>query len=63
MHPEESQELLLGLADEALAGRTGDVVCLEAPEWPPLPQSLCRELDGRSVYSGRASRGTPPPRS
>ncbi len=35
MSPEEAQELLLGLADEALSGRTGDVVCLEAPEWPP----------------------------
>jgi len=51
MSPEEAQELLLGVADEALAGRTGNVVCLEASEWPPLPQSLCRELDGRSVYA------------
>ena len=25
--------------------------CLEAPEWPPVPRSLIRELDGRSVYS------------
>ncbi len=38
MSPEEAQELLLGLAEEALSGRTGEVVCLEAPEWPPLPQ-------------------------
>ncbi len=37
MSPEEAQELLLGLADEALSGRTGEVVSLEAPEWPPLP--------------------------
>ena len=51
MSPEEAQELLLGLADEALSGRTGEVVCLEAPEWPPLPASLRRELDGRSVYT------------
>ena len=51
MSPEESQELLLGLAEEALSGRTGDVVCLEAPEWPPLPRSLRRELDGRSEYT------------
>jgi hypothetical protein len=51
MSPEEAQELLLGLAEEALSGRTGDVVCLEAPEWPPLPASLRRELDGRSMYS------------
>jgi hypothetical protein len=27
------------------------VVCLEAPEWPPLPASLRRELDGPSVYT------------
>ena len=51
MSPEEARELLLGLADEALSGRTGDVVCLEAPEWPPLPAPLRRELDGRSIYS------------
>ena len=46
-----ARELLLGLAEEALSGRMGDVVCLEAPEWPPLPASLRRELDGRSVYT------------
>ena len=51
MSPEEAQELLFGLAEEALSGRSGEVVCLEAPEWPPLPASLCRELDGCSVYS------------
>jgi len=51
MSPEEAQELLLGLAEEALSGRTGMVACLEAPEWPPLPQPLRRELDGRSVYT------------
>jgi hypothetical protein len=46
-----AHELLLGLVDEALSGRAGDVVSLEAPEWPPLPASLRRELDGRSVYN------------
>ena len=46
-----AQQLLVGLAEEALSGRAGDVVCLEAPEWPPLPASLRRELDGRSVYT------------
>jgi hypothetical protein len=51
MSPEEAQELLLGLAEEALSGRSGEVLCLEAPEWPPLPASLLRNLDGRSVYS------------
>jgi hypothetical protein len=51
MSPEEAQELLFGLAEEALSGRSGAVVCLEAPEWPPLPPSLRRELDGRSIYT------------
>ena len=51
MSPEEARELLLGLAEEAVSGRTGEVVCLEAPEWPPLPASLRRQLDGRSVYT------------
>ena len=51
MSPEEAQELLLGLAEEALSGRNGEVVCLEAPEWPPLPASLRRQLDGRSIYT------------
>ena len=51
MNPQAAQQLLVGLAEEALSGRTGQVVCLEAPEWPPLPTSLRRQLDGRSVYS------------
>ena len=51
MNPEEAQELLLGLAEETLSGRDGQVVCLDAPEWPPLPASLRRELDGRSIYT------------
>jgi TrwC relaxase len=63
MSAKAAQELLLGLAEEALSGRGGEVVCLEAPEWPPLPASLRRELDGRSVYTRPESRDTPPPRS
>jgi hypothetical protein len=51
MDLQEAQELLVGLAEEALSGRSGEVVCLEAPEWPPLPASLRRELDGRSIYT------------
>ncbi len=51
MTPDAAQDLLAGLADEALSGDIGDVVCLEAPEWPPLPGSLRRELDGRSIYT------------
>ena len=51
MSPQAAQELLVGLAEEVLSGRTGQVVCLEAPQWPPLPASLRRQLDGRSVYT------------
>ena len=51
MAPEAAVALLHELADEALAGRVEEVVCLEAPEWPPLPSYLRRELDGRSVYT------------
>ena len=49
--PGAAQTLLLGLADEALSGKIEDVVSLEAPQWPPLPDSLRRQLDGRSVYT------------
>ena len=51
MNPQAARELLFGLAEEALSGRAGDIVCLVAPEWPPLPRSLRRELDGRSIYT------------
>ena len=51
MDAQAARELLLGLTDKALSGRIGEVVCLEPPEWPPLPQSLRRELDGRSIYT------------
>ncbi len=51
MSAHAAQQLLLGLADEALSGRAGEVVSLEAPEWPLLPASLRRGLDGRSVYT------------
>src|SRR5262249_53939173 len=51
MPPEAAVALLHELADDALAGSVEEVVCLEAPEWPPLPDYLRRELDGRSVYT------------
>jgi hypothetical protein len=51
MAPEAAVALLQELADDALAGMVEQVVCLEAPEWPPLPDYLRRELDGRSVYT------------
>ena len=41
--------LLEELADSALAGEFGQVVCLEAPEAARAPQAL-RRADGRSVY-------------
>ena len=63
MSPEEAQELLLGLAEEALSGRSGEVVSLEAliaPQWTPSqqdqPQSL--GLEGRAgTYTQRAIPG------
>ncbi len=51
MGSKAAQQLLHGLAEEALSGRSGDVLCAEAPQWPPLPASLRRQLDGRSVYT------------
>ena len=41
--------LLEHLASRVLAGAEEQVVCLEAPEWPPVPASL-RRADGRSIY-------------
>jgi conjugative relaxase-like TrwC/TraI family protein len=51
MPPGAAHTLLLGLADAALSGDIEHVVSLEAPQWPPLPDSLRRDLDGRSVYT------------
>ena len=51
MTPDVAQALLASLADQALSSQIEDVVCLEAPQWPPLPAALRRELDGRSVYT------------
>jgi hypothetical protein len=36
---------------ERALGADHGVACLEAPEWPPVPRSLIRDLDGRSVYT------------
>jgi conjugative relaxase-like TrwC/TraI family protein len=49
--PGSAEALLTELADEALSGRIEPVVCVSAPEWPPLLASLRRELDGGSVYT------------
>ncbi len=50
MTPQAHHELLEQMTGQALSVDFG-VVCLEAPEWPPVPQQLRRELDGRSVYT------------
>ena len=50
MTPDARQDLLEQMTEQALGVDYG-VVCLEAPEWPPVPRSLIRELDGRSVYT------------
>jgi hypothetical protein len=42
--------LLEQMTDRALGVEHG-VECLEAPEWPAVPRSLVRDLDGRSVYT------------
>ena len=51
MDPDAAVALLDELAGQAVSGDFEQVVCLEAPEWPPLPGYLRRELDGRSVYT------------
>src|SRR5262249_26168950 len=50
MTPDARQVLLEQMTEQALGVNHG-VVCLEAPEWPPVPRSLIRGLDGRSVYT------------
>jgi hypothetical protein len=47
--PEREAALLEEVADRALAGEFGPMVCLEAPEAVLVPASL-RRADGRSVY-------------
>jgi hypothetical protein len=48
--PGARQHLLEQMTEQALGVDYG-VACLEAPEWPPVPRSLIRELDSRSVYT------------
>src|SRR5205085_3636551 len=49
----DAVHLLHKLAGDTLAGRYGDVRCLEAPEVVHLPERLIR-ADGRSVYRRHA---------
>jgi hypothetical protein len=50
LSPGAWHELLERTTDQALGVEHG-VECLEAPEWPAMPRSLVRDLDGRSVYT------------
>ena len=64
MSPQAAQELLLGLAEEALSGRTGEVVCLEAPAVAAAARVAApSSWTGAASTRGPAPRGTPPPRS
>jgi ATP-dependent exoDNAse (exonuclease V) alpha subunit len=47
--PDRQAGLLEEVADGALAGDFGQVICLEAPEPARVPQSM-RRADGRSLY-------------
>jgi conjugative relaxase-like TrwC/TraI family protein len=51
MDPAAAVDLVHDMTDRAIAGEAEQVVCLDAPEWPPLPDYLRRDLDGRSVYT------------
>jgi len=49
--------LIEDVTDRALVGEFEPVVCLEAPEWPALPDYLIREdLDRASVYTRPGSQ-------
>jgi ATP-dependent exoDNAse (exonuclease V) alpha subunit len=53
----EAAALLPRLAEQALAGGAGQqVLSLEAPEWPRVPDAL-RRVDGRSVYRPHGATG------
>ena len=51
MAPADSVALVNQLTDRAIAGEAGQVMSLDAPEYPQVPGYLRRELDGRSVYT------------
>ncbi len=50
MDDDDAGGLLPALTARVLAGEAGRVVMLEAPEWPPVPDSL-RRSNGESVFS------------
>ena len=51
MAPADAVALVDQLTDRAIAGEAGQVMSLDAPEYPQVPGYLRRELDGRSVYT------------
>ena len=51
MAPADSVALVNRLTDRALAGEAGQVMSLDAPEYPQVPGYLRRELDGKSIYT------------
>ena len=51
MDPADAAALVDALAEKATSGAVADVVPMEAPEWPALPDDLRREVDGRCVYT------------
>ena len=52
---EHAWQLLASLTDRALSGEAGEeVLRLDAPEWPRVPDSL-RRADGESVYRAHGS--------
>ncbi len=50
MDDDEAGGLLPALVNRVLAGEAGRVILLEAPEWPPVPESL-RRRNGESMFS------------
>ena len=51
MEPRDAVRLVESMTDRALSGEVSQVVTMEAPEWPQLPDDLRRTSDGRSVYT------------
>ena len=51
MAPADAVALVNRLTDRALAGEAGQVLSLDAPEYPQVPGYLRRELDGKSIYT------------
>ena len=51
MAAQDSVALVAQLTDRAIAGEAGQVMSLDAPEYPEVPAYLRRELDGRSIYT------------